>query len=216
MTFDEMTGTVQAFLGLQEIEYFDETGFVKSEVNRGLLDMLARTRCVVRCVDLRVLADVGEYVVGNQILSLVDIEDGLGKVGRDSFYRPSFTLIRSDILRIQPTPSEDGEVQVWAVKRPAPMVDPTDSPSDEEHGAIPEEFQDAIVTYALWKCADYADDASANQGERYRLLYEGQDGGGGRLSQIRAQVNKRGTSRAPRRRVRGLFGVRGASHWAGG
>lgn len=215
MTFDEMTGTVTAFLGLQEIDYFDETGFVKGEVNRGLFDMLARTRCVVRCVDLRVLAGVSEYVVGSQILSLVDIEDGLGKANRSSTYRPSFTMIRSDILRVQPTPSEDGEVQVWAVKRPLPMVDPTDSPSEEEHGAIPEEFQDAIVTYALWKCADYTDDASANQGERYRILYEGENGNGGRLAQIRVQVNKRGTARAPRSRVRGLAFVRDSDHWQG-
>lgn len=214
MTFDEMSGTVQAFLGLQEIEYFDETGFVKTEVNRGVLDMLARTRCVVRCVDLRVLGGVDQYLVGNQILSLVDIEDGLGKVNRNSGYSPSFTLIRSDVLRVQPTPSVDGEVQVWAVKRPLPMVDPTDSPGDEDHGAIPEEFQDAIVTYALWKCADYADDASANQGERYRILYEGDNGQGGRLAQIRSQVNKRGTARAPRRRVR-LGGVRDSDHWQG-
>ena len=215
MTFDEMTGTVTAFIGLQEIEYFNETGFVKSEVNRGVLDLLARTRCVVRCVNLGVTAGILEYVVGDQILSLVDIEDGAMKVNRDSRYRPSFTLIRSDILRVQPTPSEDGEVQVWAVKRPSPMVDPADSPGDEEHGAIPEEYQDAIVTYALWKCADYADDQSASQGERYRILYEGQDGRGGRLAEIRRQTNKRGTARAPRRRVRGLSFVRDAGHWAG-
>jgi hypothetical protein len=215
VTFDEMTGTVTAYIGLQEIEYFDETSFVKAEVNRGVLDLLARTRCTVRCVELRVLAGVGDYTVGNQILSLVDIEDGLGKVNRSSSYQPSFTMIRSDILRVQPTPSEDGEVQVWAVKRPLSMVLATDSPSMEQFGAIPEEFQDAIVTYGLWKAADYADDASGSQGERYRLLYEGQDGRGGRLAEIRRMVNKRGTSRAPRRRVRGMFAVRAADHWAG-
>lgn len=218
MTLDDMRTQVMAWLGLQTSAAtpgtLDETPLAEQQLYLGTLDMLSRTRCVVRCVDLRVLAGVGEYTVGNEILSLVDIEDGMPKVNRSSIYQPSFTLIRSDILSLHPIPSEDGEVQVWAVKRPDRMVAATDSPGMEQFGAIPEDFQDAIVTYALWKCADYADDASANQGERYRMLYEGQDGRGGRLAQIRMAVNKRGTARAPRRRVR-LPGVRNADHWAG-
>lgn len=215
MIFLDMYAQVQSGLGLQDIAVLDEKTYAKGLVNRGVIDMLSRTRCTVRCIDLHTIAGVSEYLVGGTLLGLVDIEDGLTKVNRDSRARPSFTLIRSDILRVQPTPSEDGEMQVWAVKRPAPMVDDEDSPSDEEHGAIPEEYQDAIITYALWKAADYADDASSQQGERYRILYEGQDGRGGRLGQIRMLVNKRGTQRAPRIRVRGLHGVRPASNWIG-
>jgi hypothetical protein len=71
------------------------------------------------------------------------------------------------------------------------------------------------LLYAQWLAADYADDGSSNQGERYRILYEGEDGRGGRLGQIRQLVNKRGTARAPARRVRGLAGVRSASNWIG-
>ena len=215
MIFQDMVAQVQANLGLEDIVYFDEKTYVKSLINRGVIEVLGRTRCTVRCIDMRVKAGISEYTVGNQLLSLVDIEDGLPKVGRDSAYRPSFTMIRSDILRVQPTPSEDGEVQVWGVKRPQPMVADEDSPSFEEFGAIPEEFQDAIVTYGQWQAADYADDATSNQGERFRILFEGEDGRGGRLAQIRMLVNKRGTQRAPRRRVRGLASVSDASNWIG-
>jgi hypothetical protein len=111
-------------------------------------------------------------------------------------------MIRSDILRLNPAPSEAGEVDCWAVMRPQKMDEDTDSPGDEQYGAIPDEFQDAIVTYALWKAADYTDDQRSGDGERYRTLYEGQDGRGGRLAQIRIAVNKRGTARAAPRRVR--------------
>lgn len=215
MIFLDMYAQVQSVLGLQDIAVLDEETYAKGLVNRGVIDMLSRTRCTVRCIDLTTQAGVSQYLVGGTILGLVDIEDGLAKVNRSSHSRPSFTMIRSDILRVQPTPSEDGEMQVWAVKRPEPMVDDEDSPSDEEHGAIPEEYQDAIITYALWKAGDYADDATSQQGERYRILYEGQDGRGGRLGQIRMLVNKRGTQRAPRSRVRGLVGVRGSSNWIG-
>jgi hypothetical protein len=85
--------------------------------------------------------------------------------------------------------------------RPLKMALDTDSPGDEQYGAIPDEFQDAIELYALWKCADYGDDNSSQMGERYRFQYEGQDGRGGRLAQIRAAVNRRGTSRVAPRRV---------------
>jgi hypothetical protein len=220
MTLDDMRGQVIAWLGLQDLgggsstTMLDEVPLVEQQLYQGTLDLLARTRCVVRCVELLVTADVSEYLVGSLILALVDIEDGLPKVTRDSTYNPSFTLIRSDVLRLQPPPSEDGEVQVWAVKKPARMVNDADSLGDEQFGAIPEEFQDAIVTYALWKMSDYSDDQSGGNGERYRMLYEGQDGRGGRLAQIRSAVNKRGTARAPRRRVV-LPGVRDADHWAG-
>jgi hypothetical protein len=118
------------------------------------------------------------------------------------------------VLRLDPTPSEDGVVQTWAVLKPARMVADDDSPSMENFGAIPEEFQDAIITYALWKGSDYSDDQTGAQGERYRMQYEGQDGRGGRLAQIRSAVNKRGTARAPRRRVR-LSGVSTHDTWVG-
>jgi hypothetical protein len=95
------------------------------------------------------------------------------------------------------------------------MVLDTDSPSMEAFGAIPDEYHDAIVSYALWKAADYADDGSSQMGERYRLLYEGQDGRGGRIAQIKTLINKRGTARAPRARVSMRSSRYGRSSWVG-
>lgn len=215
MLFQDMVAQVQANLGLEDITYFDEKTYCAGLINRGVIDLLSRTRCVVRCIDMHVTAGISQYMVDGLILCLVDIEDGLAKAPRSSDFKPSFTMIRSDILRVQPTPAENGEVQVWAVKRPQPMVADTDSPGMEQFGAIPEDFQDAITTYALWKAADYADDATSQQGERFRMLYEGQDGRGGRLAQIRSSVNKRGTGRAPTRRVRGLRIVSRNTSWVG-
>jgi hypothetical protein len=213
MNFGDMTAQVQANLGLQDITSFSEKAYVQSLINAGVVDVLTRTRCTVRCIDLRVLAGVDEYIVVNQLLGLVDVQDGREKVNRSSTRQPSITMIRSDILRIQPMPAEDGDVQVWGIKRPQPMAGDLDTPESEQFGAIPMEFHDAIVTYGLWKAADYADDATSGSGERFRLLYEGQDGRGGRLGQIRIQVNKRGTGRAPSRRVHGLRSVSSHNSW---
>jgi hypothetical protein len=229
-----MADQVKFWLGLQDIVSYDETGASLDKLYEGTIDMLTRTRCIVRCVKLNVLPGVDTYKLDKSILSFVEVGDGArnrtrrdetdhnyygtvvypaGTVPVDSF-SPEFTLIRSDILRLSPTPSEDGFVQVWAVLKPSKMVLDTDSPQDELYGAIPEEWHDAIVTYALWKLSDYTDDASSQQGERYRMLYEGQDGRGGRLAQIRVAVNKRGTARAPGRRVR-LRGAASRDSWVG-
>lgn len=226
MTYGWMKARVQAWLGLQDstlMPGYDESTIVANLLYEGTIDLLARTRCVVRCVQLRVQAGQDEYTLDHGILSLVDMENGArrrlrrdqtGVISDDgaTWVFPDgkdyprgqlgFTLIRSDLLLVKPTPSVDGTIQVWGVMRPQQMTLDTDSPGMESYGAIPDEFQDAIVGYALWKAADYTDDGGSQGGEYYRILYEGQDGRGGRLAQIRQAVNKRGTARGARVDVR--------------
>lgn len=216
MTRAQMIAQVQHWLGLQDIDDYDETAIVNDLLYRGTIDLLARTRCVARCVHLHTQAGVDVYTLDHNILSLVDVEDGATRRARrdQHSWSPTFTLIRSDILRLNPGPSEDGQVDVWAVLLPQQMVNNDDSPGEEAFGAIPEEYQDAIVLYALWQGSDYSDEQSGSQGERYRILYEGQEGRGGRLAQIRSSVNRRGTSRAAPRRVRMRGGLRRSS-WVG-
>jgi hypothetical protein len=237
MTRGEMTTRIQQWLGLQSIDAFNEVPLIQDMVYRGVIDLLARTRCVARCVHLHTQANVSTYTLDHSILSLVDVEDGAtararrnqtGAAAASNFPAtviyptgywdptpPTFTLIRSDVLRLHPTPAQAGEVDVWAVLRPQKMGADTDSPGDENFGAIPEEFQDAIELYALWRCADYTDDSSSQVGERYRLLYEGSDGSGGRLREIRKLVNKRGTARGAPRRMNGLSNMGDRRTWVG-
>ena len=202
MTNKQLRDRVVNEIGLQDIAAYDETGMVNDFIYEGTVDLLARTRCTARCVHLKTTAGLDTYNLDHSILALVDVEDGADpKSRRDEAYSPSFTLIRSDVLRLQPVPSEDGEVDVWGVLRPQKMALDTDSPGQDNFGGIPDEYHDAIFLYACWKAASYADDDSAQMGERYRALYEGPDGRGGKLSFIKSLVNKRGTARAPRRRV---------------
>lgn len=204
MTRKQMRDQVVQWIGLQDIQAYDETALVNDLLYQGTIDLLARTRCVVRCVQLRTTVGEDTYKLDHGILALVDVENGSRpKVDRNDSYSPSFTMIRADLLRLEPPPAANGQtVQVWGVMRPLQMLLDTDSPGDESYGAIPDEFHDAIVTYGQWKASDYADDASGQMGEKYRILYEGPQGNAGRLGQIRAQVNKRGTARATRSRVR--------------
>lgn len=222
MTRKQLRDRVVQEIGLQDIEDFNETTMVDDLIYEGTIDLLARTRCTVRCVHLKTKKDEGEYILDKSILALVDIEDGrMPRRRRDEGgvsawpgavivypegYRDTspltFTLVRSDVLLLNPPPAEDGEIDVWAVVRPQRMAADGDSPSADAYGGIPDEYHDAIFYYAAWKAASYADDESASMGERYRSQYEGQDGKGGKLALIKQLVNKRGTARAPRRRVR--------------
>jgi len=203
VTNDEITKLVTYELGLQDNTAFSEASFVATWIYNGTLDLLSRARPVVRCINLNVNAGTDQYTLDHKILTLVDVESGArpraARAADVTAY--SFVLVRSDVLLVRPTPSEDGSVQVWAVLRPQKMVNPTDDLGTEAFGAIPDEFQDAVVTYALWKGSRYADDQSGQQGELYRIQYEGADGRSGRLGQIKTLVNKRGTASLARTRV---------------
>ena len=216
MTRKEASDQIKFWIGLQDISAYDETALIDDLLYAGAIDVLARTKCVARCVQLRVTAGTDTYKLDHAILALVDVENGsLPKARRDqTLLCNAFALIRSDILRVEPVPSADGTVQVWAVLRPAKMTADANDLGDDTYGGFPDEFQDAIITYALWHASDYADDASGVMGERYRVVYEGQDGKGGRLAAIRAQVNRRGTAKAPARRVR-LRGINPRRVWVG-
>lgn len=201
MTRGELIDRVVATIGLQDTDPMNERDLVDHWIYRGTLDLLSRTRCVVRCVHLQVQKDVTTYELADRVLSLVDVDDGKSRRRRRDDNQAGFTLIGSDLLQFNPAPSEDGEVDVWAVVVPQPMTDDLHDLGSETYGSIPVEYQDAIELYALWHGADYAHEENSGRGERYRVLYEGQDGRGGRLVQIKVMVNKRGTARPPRRRV---------------
>jgi len=201
VTNKEIRDRVMATGGLQDGEPLDEAELVDSWVYQGTLDMLSRTRCVARCLELGVTAGIADYVLSHAVLTLIDVNDGASRRQRRDSSCWGFTLLRSDLLQLNPAPSEDGELQVWAVMRPQRMVADDDDLGHEAFGAIPDEYQDAIELYANWHASDYSHEQNSQRGERYRVLYEGQDGRGGRLGMIRTLVNKRGTAMPPRRKV---------------
>jgi len=204
VTRKEMRDQIVLNLGLQDIASYDETGTLDATLQWGTIDLLARTKCVARCIHLQTTAGTDKYLLPHDLLALIDFTnvDPTPKARRDqSSLQPSFTLIRADVLRVEPVPTAVQTLEVWGVKRPQRMSQDTDSPGDENFGGVPDEYQDAILTYALWKMADYADDSGSGQGERYRGWYEGADGRSGRILQIKQLVNHRGTSKLPARKV---------------
>lgn len=93
-----------------------------------------------------------------------------------------------NLLRLYPIPSSADTMTITFVPRPTAMSAGTHDPSVSTYGGIPTEFHKAIEYYCLWQGADMDDDSSSAQGERYRVLYEGENGNGGELAKIRRAV----------------------------
>lgn len=101
----------------------------------------------------------------------------------------AYTVVGSNLLMVYPTPAAADVLTIYYVPRPSQLVSPTDTPSE-----IPAEFHKAVEYYALQQAADYDDDSSSAQGQRYGDLFEAQ------LAKARKAVQTRGGP-LPRRTV---------------
>lgn len=77
-----------------------------------------------------------------------------------------FAVSGSDLLLVWATPEAADSLTVYYVPRPVTLSAGSDTPSE-----IPAEFHKAIEFYALAEAADYDDDQSSSQGQRYRDRY---------------------------------------------
>ena len=127
MTNKQLRDRVVKEIGLQDITDYDETTMVNDFIYDGIVDILARTRCTVRCIHMKTQADEAQYTLDRSILALVDVEDGRSQKLRRGENGTGYTLVRSDVLLLDPTPTEDGEIDVWAVVRPGKMTGDNDS-----------------------------------------------------------------------------------------
>ncbi|HKB39862.1 MAG TPA: hypothetical protein VKD72_25730, partial [Gemmataceae bacterium] len=71
MTRKEMADQVKGWLGLQDIAVLDETDLIDTQLHLGTIDLLARTKCVVRHVHLMTQAGVYQYILPHDVLAIV-------------------------------------------------------------------------------------------------------------------------------------------------
>lgn len=78
-----------------------------------------------------------------------------------------FATQGSNLLMVWPTPSDSNStLTFYYVPRPAIMDDSSETPL-----YIPDEFHKAVEYWALAEAADWDDDGSSQQGDRYRARY---------------------------------------------
>jgi hypothetical protein len=189
----------------------DYTGTDKAELdvklNDAVVDVLRRTRCYVASTTISLSAGTSDYTLSTSILSILtmygsaggtnfrleqvspqmitDLQTADATTSTSSFY---YSVIGANLLSVWPTPVSSGTLTVRYVPRPTALSGASDDPSSASLGGIPSEYHYALELYALWKMADSNDDQSSSQGERYRVAYEGENGRGGFLGQMKSEI----------------------------
>lgn len=208
MNFLELTNRVKHTLGLEDIASNDEVALAKAYLNEGIVDILSRTRPYTRVIHLTLTGGVAIHDMANTILALLDLQVGdrfLERMSREDITRAQAAntfgfAYEEPLLWVSPVPSEDTTFIAYGVFRPTPLAADVDDPSHPAKGGLAPEFHPAIVNYALWKAGEYVQHEQSGGGERWRIMYEGQDGTGGDIARIRRILAKRVTPQGSRRR----------------
>jgi len=204
-----MWGDVVHLLGLSTRTANDETIYAKRFVNDGVVDILSRCRPSNQRLNLGLKAGVVVHTLDPVVIALKDIlwTDGtfLQRLSREDAMAAQRSGGRGfaytePLLWVSPIVDTDTYVEAHGTFRPTPMTNDDHAPDDMTYGGLAPEFHYAVVNYALWKTADQVQHAGSSFGERWRLLYEGQDGLSGDVMRIKRIVEKRSTPQGTVRR----------------
>lgn len=209
MNRGQLTKRAIQVLGLDDTVGGEEVTLVHDLITEGILDISRRSKLNMRCLKIHLEAGSSAFEIPPQVLTIMDMRkmgsdtdtgDGIEMIQKHSdevrmdSSGLSYSIVGYDTLHVSGGSEADRDYKAWHVPRPLPMLDDADSPATYEFGGIPEEFHyTALLNYVLWNGADYGDDITSQSGERYRLLYEGEDGRGGNLKDIHRMINKRAT-----------------------
>lgn len=208
MTYKQISDRVLQILGMQDDTTAPEIGYVQDLIHEGITDIAARTRAGARVINLTLTANTPVHDMSGAIIALLDLQDGSVILDRstreDILFKQavghSGYAYEEPLLWISPIPTTTKVIKAYGVFRPQRMTDPGHSPSGTQYGNLAEEFHPAIVTYCLWKAAEYTEHEQSGGGERWRMQYEGQEGTGGEIARIKRILTKRVTPKGTRRR----------------
>jgi len=209
MTRGQIKKRVIQILGLDDTVGGEEATIVDDLINEAVLDISRRTKVNMKILNIHLTAGNNSFLIPKGVLMMMDLrkmagpsDPGAGiemiqKHADEVLVDPSgltYSVVGYDNLLVSGGSASDRDYKAYFVPCPDPMTDDTHDPSVEVYGGIPEQFHyTAILNYVLWNGADYGDDITSQSGERYRLLYEGQDGLTGNLGDIKRTTNRRAT-----------------------
>ena len=204
-TLTDFRAEVAAVLGLDNTVSPGDQGFIDGWVNEGVADVVMRSKCRQRPATMTLTANTKDYTLPTGVISILNayITSGgndyaLQQVSAqelDDMRRRGTTanspvrfyaLGGADLLRLYPTPTAADTVNLTYVPRPTTLSAGANTPSE-----IPTEWHRLVTYFALWRGADFDDDSTSEQGERYRKMYE--DG----LKLFRGQLATKGNARLP-------------------
>lgn len=217
MTRGEIVFGVSRELGLDDTASSDELILMQRWINRGIRDVLVKTRCYLDEGDMALTIGYTEYRIDSSILA-VDSMHGTSDgqtyrlkdldmneldaylISNPSAGPASYYAIRGSFMRIAPAPSSAETLRFFYVPKPAEITadgttaaDSTDL-ANVTYGGIPEEYHDAVEAFVTWKAAAYDDKGGGffrghafAPGSAYMDLYQG------RIKEIRKELRGKGS-----------------------
>jgi len=185
---------IQRTVGLAGGTAGDEQTLIDGWVNEAVEQFLIETKAVKKTASLTLAAGQGDYTIDADILAFEDLyidpADGTQeymmvpvdtwdirrarRVTSSPGVPPYHYAYESQMLMIYPTPvsSSDTVHIVYVAKPSALLASGSDSPSDATRGNIPSQYHPVLEAYAMWKAAEYSNDAPSGMGEKFRAAYE--------------------------------------------
>jgi hypothetical protein len=212
MTFKQMTDRVRLTLGMSETISNDEVALIKLWINEGVVDVISRTRPYSRVINLTVQPMTPVHDMASTIIALMDVSVPAdeGETFLRRYSRQDITDLQAaggygfayeePLFWFSPIVSAPTVIKAYGCFRPSDLSADTDDFANPTFGGLAEEFQPAVLSYALWKAAEYVQHEGSGEGDKWRMQYEGQDGFGGDLARIRRILSKRVTPAYTRRR----------------
>ena len=204
MDLDAFRTQIEAKLSLSTDDT-TELALIDGWANDAVAYIVGETACNVGDATAALTADEGDYDLDTAVLRLLWVDNGERELeqvnvtdlrrlrlnGASAMTAPMvYALDGSSRLRVYPTPTTAGTLNITYVPRPATLVNGDDVPTE-----IPAEFHRLVPLYMLWQGGDYDDDQSSAQGVRYKNdLDEG-------IKEMRAQLSRKKGRRLPRAAV---------------
>jgi hypothetical protein len=205
-TLAQYRSRVAAKLGLDTTAGGADEVLTDGWVNEGITDFLLQTSCKVTSATMNLAAGTADYTLDTGILLVKDLylSSGGSTYGLTEVTVPQMIELRrststtnspslyyavagGNLFMVYPTPSAADVITLYYVPRPVTLSTAGASPDE-----IPVEFHKAVEFYALAEGADYDDDQTSAQGQRYRELYDMW------VFKARKSLNRKGNVRLPK------------------
>jgi hypothetical protein len=198
----------------------DEAAFLEELANEAVIDILSRTAVHVRRATIALSAGDSEFDIDAAVLRIWGIKrdtNWLQEQSDEALDEYGYKFLGHNRI-VLGSPGVGDSLLVAYVPLPTPMTADAHDPALVTYGLIPVQFHRAIVNYMCWHAADKAGDSQTQRGDRYRKLYEGEDGLGSvgtDLGRIQTFTNMRGGAVRVTRQREALVSDSRPSHWIG-
>lgn len=207
MTLDDLRSEVYQRLRLDSTASGADETFVTRALNQGVLEILTRTHCYVKCADVATIADTWKYRMPTSVLAfkrlltadsssedqeaiqvaeseLFDLRRSQLAVATTST-RMRYALMGADLLLVWPTPTAAGTIDAFYVPYPTAMSSGSHDPATETYGGIQAQYHPAIYLWALAQAADREQHTTSQAGLKYRAEFDDY------IKRIRIDLNRR-------------------------